>query len=72
LVHNHSVRFPLERRRESWSDATRRNPPYAPFTRREGDFALMRLQHWMELANAALADDRVNSEIPDHDPIADE
>jgi len=57
-------RFPLERRRETWPNPSRHDFPYAPFARREGDFARMKLQHWMELAETALAEDRT-----DGDPV---
>jgi len=43
--------------------------PYAPFARREGDFARMKLQHWIELAEAALADDRVDRQEPEVDQL---
>jgi len=56
-VTDSSIRFPLERRRETWPDPSRHDLPYAPFARREGDFARMKLQHWMELAETALAED---------------
>jgi hypothetical protein len=70
-VHNPSIRFPLERRRESWPDPSRHDLPYAPFARREGDFARMKLQHWMDLAEAALADDRADREPPEGDQSAE-
>jgi len=66
-VQNPSNRFPLERRRETWPNPSRRDVPYAPFARREGDFARMKLQHWMELAETALANDGT-----DRDPIEDD
>lgn len=61
------IRFPLERRRETWPDPSRRDLPYAPFARREGDFARMKLHHWMELAETALAGDR-----PNREPLVDD
>ena len=68
VVQNPPVRFPLERRRETWPDPSRHDLPYAPFARREGDFARMKLQHWMELAETALADDR-EREPPEEDQL---
>jgi hypothetical protein len=56
-----NTKFPIERRRDS-VDAGRWNQPYAPFGRREGDYARMKLRHWMELADIALADHRANGE----------
>jgi hypothetical protein len=64
-VQDPPVRFPLERRRETWPDPSRRELPYAPLARREGDFARMKLQHWMELAETALANDRADREPTD-------
>lgn len=61
-------RFPLERRRETWPDPSRHDLPYAPFARREGDFARMKLRHWMELAEAALENDREREGLDDDYP----
>ena len=47
---------PLERRREMWR-VTSSNWSPSPTPRREGDFVRMRLQHWIDLADAALSQD---------------
>jgi hypothetical protein len=69
FVNDPSIRFPLERRRETWAEPSRHDLSYAPFARREGDFARMKLQHWMELGEAALADDPPNRDRPEDDQL---
>lgn len=67
FVQDPPLRFPMERRRETWPNPSRHDLTYATFARREGDFARMKMQHWMELAEAALADDGANRTSDDDD-----
>jgi len=50
---------PLERRRarREESDSISLGRPLSPVARREGDFARIRVQHWIALADAALSQD---------------
>ena len=56
-------KFPLDRRRPGTIEKS-----YAAIGRREGDFARMKLQHWIELADVALRDDRPSFQREDSDP----
>ena len=49
------AKFPIERRRAK-QETPLADPLFynRPHTRRESDLARMRIQHWMELADAAL------------------
>lgn len=57
-----------------WSAVAKRGPTGRAATFRilhlhaEGDFARMKLQHWMELAETALADDRQPPPEEDQSP----
>ena len=48
---------PLERRREMRRESMSGNWSPSPTPRREGDFVRMRVQHWIDLADAALNQD---------------
>ena len=66
---NHSShRGPLERRREAWTEPSGVEKNRTPFARREGDFARLKLEHWMELADTALAGDHLQGELEDDQP----